>query len=124
MGCSAPEYLRTRGEDEFRRAELEALRRAVDSDGVVATGGGVVTTPAARELLGREFTVWLDCEDAVILGRLSEGDRPLLGADPATSLARLRRGRSGFYREVSRARVDANGLLDVVIERVLQVLQA
>lgn len=118
VGCTAPEYLRREGEKNFRLAEFESLVEALKSDGVVATGGGVVTTPAARELLSEEVTLWLDCDDAVLVARLGEADRPLLGDDVAASLAQLRGERATFYETVARARVDASGALDDVAQRV------
>jgi shikimate kinase len=118
VGGPAAEYLRREGERAFRRAELVALEGALTSPGVVATGGGVVTTAHARELLRAEVTCWLDCDDDVLLARLGDVERPLLGEDAAGALARLRAQRTGFYDEVSRVRVDASGTLDEVTRRV------
>jgi len=120
VGTAAAQYLRDEGEGAFRSRELEALRvvLADESDGVIATGGGIVCTPAAREALAEEFTLWLDCDDDVILARLSDVDRPLLAHEPAEALANLRSERGEWYREVSRARIDTAVTLDDVIERV------
>jgi shikimate kinase len=118
VGCSPGEYLRREGVEVFRRAELAALLVALDSDAVVSTGGGVVTSPVARELLRAQFTIWLDCDDAYLIGRVGEGDRPLLGDNPGASLAQLRGERESWYREVARTRVDASGPWDEVAKRV------
>jgi shikimate kinase len=106
-GVSVQDYLRTHDESEFRRHELAALEHALRGEGVVATGGGVVTTSEARELLARELTVWLDCDDGVLFTRVRGGDRPLLGEQPEVRLADLRARRDALYREVSHFRVDA-----------------
>jgi shikimate kinase len=118
VGCPAPEYLRREGLAAFRSVELDALRTALDGDGVVSTGGGVVTTSAARELLQASVTLWLDCDDAVLCARLGAVDRPLIGADVHAALTQLRRERATLYAEVARARIDASGDPDVVARRV------
>lgn len=109
VGRSPGEYLRTFGVEAFRREELAALRRAVALDAIVATGGGVVSTPEARALLRAQPTIWLDCDDDVLVTRVAQGDRPLLGDNPGEGLARLRLEREPWYREVAAARVDTAG---------------
>ena len=123
-GVTPADFLRTHDEPSFRLHEVDALENALASSGVVSTGGGIVTTPRARALLAREVTVWLDCDDDVLLGRLGDVDRPLLGFDPEESLARMRRERTAWYREVARARVDASGSLDDVARAVMDEAKA
>jgi shikimate kinase len=120
VGTSAGRYLRDGGEATYRARELDALRAALEDDGdvVIATGGGIVTIREARAILVEEFTLWLDCDDDVILSRLGDVDRPLLAEDASASLARLRAERTAWYREVSRARVDTSAPLEVVVEHV------
>jgi shikimate kinase len=122
VGCPASLYLRREGEEAFRTAEVAALTEVLDQDNVVATGGGVVTTRAARELLVKHVTFWLDCEDDVIVARLGHVDRPLIGDDVEASLAALRLERDEWYEEVSRARIDASGSLRDVTKRVRDAL--
>ncbi len=121
VGTSVGRFLRDEGEATYRARELDALRTALEDDGdvVIATGGGIVTTPEARVILAEEFTLWLDCDDDVILSRLGDVDRPLLAEDPTAALARLRAERAPWYREVSRARVDTSAPLEVVVEHVM-----
>jgi len=123
VAMSAPDYLREFGESEFRLRELEALERAVARDAIVSTGGGVVTTPEGRALLAIEHTVWLDSDDDVILARIVDEDRPLLARDPAAALARLRRERANWYRDVSRARIDVADSIEVVTQRVIDEME-
>ena len=119
-GVAAAQYLREAGEIDFRSRELESLRAALDeaTDAVIATGGGIVCSPDAREDLAHEFTLWLDCDDEVILARLGDVERPLLAERPAEALAKLRRDRVEWYREVSRSRIATSASLDEVIARV------
>lgn len=117
-GRSVPEVLGEEGEPAFRRYEFDALVDATSHDAVVATGGGVVCTPEARVLLKSEVTLWLDCDDGILLERVKESERPLLSGDPANALRRLREQREKWYQEVSRARIDTSGSLDDVTRRV------
>lgn len=122
-GVSVQDYLRAHGESDFRERELAALGRALNGPGVVATGGGVVTTPEARRLLTPQFTVWLDCPDEVLVARVTEGDRPLLGEDPASRLAELRATRDPLYARVSRFRVDAGRPIEEVLTQLLEIVE-
>jgi len=108
VGCDASEFLRREGEPAFRERELVALRAALGQDAVVSTGGGVVTTEQARALLKGEVTIWLDGDDEVLVERLADGDRPLIGNDPISDLRRLRAQRAAWYGDVARAKVSSN----------------
>ncbi|HUV57406.1 MAG TPA: shikimate kinase [Acidimicrobiales bacterium] len=119
---SAADFLREAGEPAFRQQELLALYSSLGVDNVVATGGGVVTTPEGRRLLSEATTIWLDCADEVILSRIVDGDRPLLQGDPQGGLTRLRREREAWYRAVSLARIEASGTLEDVSTRIEQLL--
>jgi len=120
VGMSAAQYLRAEGEANFRDRELDALRSVVHgvADVVVATGGGIVTSADARSILAAEFTLWLDCDDEVLLSRLDDAERPLLEPGAAEALARLRTERDEWYREVARARIDCAASIDEVVARV------
>jgi shikimate kinase len=124
VGVSAARYLRVEGESSFRMRELEVLTTALEGDGdvVIATGGGIVCTPGARVVLSKAWTLWLDCDDDVILSRLGDVDRPLLAEDPTAAIARLRVERGEWYREVSRARIDTAAPLEDVVAQVTREL--
>ncbi|EEB05331.1 pentafunctional aromatic polypeptide Aro1 [Schizosaccharomyces japonicus yFS275] len=54
LNTTIPDLVNTRGWDDFRQEELQVLQEFIDtksSDFVAACGGGIVETPAARELL-------------------------------------------------------------------------
>jgi shikimate kinase len=122
VGETAASFLREHGEAVFRERELDALRTALKSDAVVATGAGVVTTAPARALIAKETAVWLDCDDATLTVRVGAGERPLLGEDHAGALARLRNEREPWYESVAWARINASGTPDEVASRVLEAL--
>jgi XRE family transcriptional regulator, aerobic/anaerobic benzoate catabolism transcriptional regulator len=61
-GMRLAEIFAIHGEEYFRQAELSALKRffAAHPRAVLATGGGIVTSPEAFRLLeGRAHTIWL-----------------------------------------------------------------
>jgi shikimate kinase len=121
---SVQDYLRAHDEGTFREHEFAALRYALSHDGVVATGGGVVSTEGARRLLSSELTVWLDCPDDVLVARVLDGDRPLLAEEPAARLAEMRERRGGLYAEVSRFRVDSNRPIDQLLGELLSIVES
>ena len=122
-GVSVQDYLRAHGESDFRELELAALAEGLVGRGVVATGGGAVTTPAARTLLTTQLTVWLDCPVEKLAKRVVGGDRPLLGDDPPGRLAALRTERERFYAEASQHRVDSGRPLPEVLNQLLVILE-
>ena len=122
-GVTVQDFLREHGEAAFRQREVEALVQALEVPAIVATGGGVVTTPSARRLLGGELTLWLDCPDEVLVSRVATGDRPLLGADPAARLSRLREERESFYRDVSRFNVDSSQSLEQLVRGLVDIVE-
>jgi len=80
-GQAIREIFKTRGEQEFRRLEREAIAACRQMSGaVIALGGGAYIAEANRALL-REIgvTVWLDCPLEVCLQRITgDATRPLL----------------------------------------------
>lgn len=118
VGVPAAQYLREQGEPVFREKELDALREALNADAVVATGAGVVVTSAARELLTKELTYWLDSDDETLIERVGDGERPLLGEDHRQGIAVLRLQREVWYRSCARRRVDSSGTVDEVVRRI------
>jgi len=120
-GCSIGDFIREKGEPAFRELEFEALEEALTSEGVVSTGGGIVTFEKSRTALKAAPTVWLDTKDEQITPRLVGTDRPLLDSNPGQLLKLMREARAPFYEEVSRARVDASGTLEDVKNQILIV---
>jgi shikimate kinase len=112
------------GEAEFRSRELGALREAVQTPAVVATGGGVVTTAPGRAVLARESCVWLDAPARVLAARVSAVARPVLGDDPRTRLSELAAVRRAWYEEVARGRVDASRSIARVVDDVLTLVRS
>jgi len=102
------------GEEAFRAIELSALRDlATREQIVVATGGGAVTIPQARELMGDGFVVWLSVSPEVAAGRIESdpntSERPLLAGDARGRLEALLQARAEWYRAADAA-IDVDDL--------------
>ena len=124
FGLSSADMIRTVGVDVFRHREFEVLRDLVATNDVIATGGGIVTTRPARELLratGR--VIWLDSPPSLLRDRVATGDRPLLGDDAAQRLVELDLERRPFYQEVASAVVDATRPLTNVVSLIVEIVR-
>lgn len=101
---SIPDIFAQVGEEGFRRIEAEVILEALSSfDGVLALGGGAVTTAAVRRALRGHRVVAMTADFDVLLDRLKRrpGKRPLIDADPPGALARLMDEREPLYRQVA-----------------------
>jgi shikimate kinase len=129
-GSSVADLFITSGEPHFRALEEQAVAVALaDSDGVVALGGGAVTSAAVTALLtdyalAGGTVVWLHVDVASAARRLGfSRDRPLLAVNPRAMLRQMLETRAALYAEVATATVSTSGRepADVAAE-VLSVL--
>jgi shikimate kinase len=95
------------GEAHFRKLESEYLLRALASDAVVATGGGVVTQEINRSALQGHFVIYLSSTGRHIAARLLAGRRPLLknGID---DWKRIYEERKPMYEQVSSIEIETS----------------
>jgi len=88
QGIRIVEIFDTRGEEEFRRLETEAIQHRVrmiqsGTPMVVALGGGAFSRPRNCELVSNNgVTVWLDCPLSLIRRRLEGCTNRPLARDP------------------------------------------
>ena len=112
-GRSVSEIFSTQGEPAFRQLEADMIAEALAGfDGVLALGGGAVTTESVRQDLAASGVpvVQLCAEQDELLDRLAGAElRPLLAGDAPARLAALAEARSALYAEVASARVDTSG---------------
>ena len=111
-GTSVADLFVAHGEAHFRALEERAVARALaEHDGVLALGGGAVTSAHTRSLLvdlGRagRLVVWLDVDLASAAKRVGlSRDRPILGVNPRQMLRSMLETRAPLYREVSTLQV-------------------
>jgi len=110
IGCSIKAFFEQAGESRFRQIESEVLAELVDdTDGVIATGGGIVLADANRALLTKFTTcVYLRSTPEELFRRLRhDAKRPLLQvADPLARLRELFVERDPLYRQVAHFVID------------------
>ena len=113
------------GEPYFRELEERAVARALtEHDGVLALGGGAVTSAATRELLVAHArrgsaVVRLDVDVASAAKRVGlSRDRPLLAVNPRAMLRTMLEARAPLYAEVATVTVSTvdRGVDEVVAE--------
>jgi shikimate kinase len=66
------------GEPQFRAWEREAVVEALESDGIVALGGGAIVDEATQRDLATHTVILVTASPKVIAPRLLLGKRPLL----------------------------------------------
>ncbi len=101
------------GEAAFREAEAAAVIGALsDFTGVLALGGGALSSPATREAVAASPVpvVELRASLATLGARVGDGrTRPLLAGAPRERLAELAAERAPHYGELATFSVDTDG---------------
>jgi len=124
-GMTVADVFVQHGEPYFRALEEQVVARAMaEHQGVLALGGGAVTSAATRELLvahGRQggTVVWLDVDLPSAARRVGlSRDRPILGVNPRAMLRTMLEQRAPLYGEVATLTVATGGRTpeDVVAE--------
>src|SRR3954471_4050448 len=107
-GITVADLFVQHGEPHFRALEERAVARAlVEHDGVLALGGGAVTSAGTRQRLvahGRAggLVVWLDVDVPSAAKRVGlSRSRPLLGVNPRAMLRQMLEVRAPLYAEVA-----------------------
>lgn len=96
------------GEPGFRAIESSVLAKCLEGSGVVATGGGVVTTESNRVLLSEHSVIYLATDGKHIASRISTRNRPLL-SEGEQSWNSIYESRKPLYKEVATHEVDTSG---------------
>ena len=123
-GCSIPAIFERDGEAGFRAIERQVLNTISQRHSlVVATGGGVVTTPENWGQLHSGIVVWLDVDRGQLLARLRADStlRPLLQQpDPEAALDTLLQQRRPLYGEADLTVVINDETAEAVADGILQ----
>ncbi|MGC1270350.1 MAG: shikimate kinase [Croceibacterium sp.] len=112
------------GEAHFRDGERRVIARLMDSGpSVIATGGGAFVQPETQALiLDKGLTIWLDCDVATLVDRVTRKDtRPLLrGGNPREIVARLKAEREPAYARAAIHVQSDTGPHSETVHRILQ----
>ena len=124
-GTTIADLFIQQGEPHFRALEERAVARALaEHEGVLALGGGAVTSPATRQLLVTHgqaggTVLWLDVDVSSAARRAGlSRDRPLLAVNPRAMLRTMLEARAPLYAEVATITVStsARPVQDVVAD--------
>jgi shikimate kinase len=96
------------GESGFRELESAVLEQCLEEEGVVATGGGVVTVESNRKILKSHSVIYLSTDGKHIASRISTRNRPLLSGGQE-SWSSIYESRKSLYLEVATHEVDTSG---------------
>jgi shikimate kinase len=128
FGMSIAQVFEKHGEEKFRDAETEVLRKlAPDRPAIIVTGGGIVTRGQNVDLLkGIGTIVWLAADEAILFERAARRDhRPLLQKeDPRAIFSKLFREREPLYAAAADIRIDTSRMNhDEVAETILNKME-
>jgi shikimate kinase len=128
FGLSVTEIFVQLGEEEFRDAETEALKRlSAAAPAIIVTGGGIVLRPENVKMLrGLGRVVSLEADEETLFRRISRrATRPLLQTEnPRATMVELLRVRDPLYRSAADVRLDTSHLThDEVAEAILKGLE-
>lgn len=120
------------GMEAFRRAECDALRSVlVDSNQVIALGGGTPTAAGCEELLSRDGcrVLYLKAKPETLRERLSKADnsdRPsLTGGDVVDEIGAVFELRDPLYMDIAESIVHTDGVSeDSVLTALLALAKA
>lgn len=112
VGMGASEFLRTRGEAEFRRVEDQVSSALLGRKGlVVALGGGGVLCPSVQRALAAPhvFCAFLTAPIAELAARTEGSDRPRLSNLPRVDeIAAVLASRLSLYRSLAALELDTS----------------
>ena len=112
------------GEQHFRKLESEYLERALNSGGVVATGGGVVTQESNRRILKEAFVIYLSSNGRHMASRLLAGKRPLLKNGMA-DWKRIYEERKPLYNQVASFEIETSSKsLAAIVSEIVEVVKS
>ncbi len=117
VGRDIPSIFIDDGEDEFRRVERDAVKRAVvEHDGVLALGGGAILNVETQVELSEYAdnggaVVFLDVSLAAAAPRVGfNASRPLLVGNPRQAWAALMEARRAVYERLATLTVKTDGV--------------
>ena len=119
-GRAIPEIFAELGEEAFRRVEARILAACAErDDAVIATGGGVVESPANVDLmLASGRVVFLDCDFELLRRRVAGSRQRPLFQDVEAARARYARRRPAYERCHLRLTTEARDRPVDVAERI------
>lgn len=124
IGMTIQEYFDLNGEAAFREKETKVLKKYIDHNYVISTGGGIVMRQENRELL-KEMApvVYLETTPEVFIPRLKNDHttvRPLVVSKSPEEIKQVFEPRITFYKEAASMIVSTNQRTpEEIVEEIL-----
>lgn len=124
LGMPIKDFFEQEGETAFRQAEQELLGQLIRTDQVISTGGGIVISPANRQLLAdNPDNIYLKADFETLYHRIAEDrhhQRPLFLQHSKDQLRAIFDQRQPWYEEAATQVVDVAGKSpEEIIEEIL-----
>ncbi len=124
-GLTIPQIFSLKGEDYFRKLEMEVLKDVTHSlpTFIIATGGGLGANPTAMEFMKKNGTViWLDIDFETFKRRTTKDpNRPLLRKSEK-ELKELFERRKKIYSQ-AHLRIKSQKSVEQTLQKILSFLQ-
>ena len=112
------------GESVFRTYEEQALKEALVSNQVIATGGGAVLSGSNQRALESAIVIYLSTTGLHMKSRLANGNRPLL-KNGLSDWKEIYESRKPLYERLATFEIDTSGAgLGKVINAICEKLDA
>ncbi len=105
IGQPISEYFEEHGEASFREHETNLLKKALNEDSIIATGGGVILQPENQKELSDKLVVYLKAHANILVQRIREDKiniRPLAIKNDDGDLKRLFFSREKLLPKISK----------------------
>ena len=123
---SVSEIFLDEGEERFRELESDALAQALDSDGIVALGGGACVAESAQAQLRNTKApiVFLNISLSAISSRVGfDKARPLLAINPRSKWQELMEKRRPIYEGLATTTITVDGrTVDDLVTEIMELL--
>lgn len=109
-GMSIPEIFETKGEAYFREKEYLALKKFINEDIILSTGGGIIENPNNKSLfLKNKCNFWVDTNFETLYNRIvGDLNRPNAVSKGYEESLILYKSRISRYNEIAYIRVDTS----------------
>lgn len=120
-GKTIPEIFAAEGEAGFRKYEHQVLLNACEKDGIISTGGGIITHDDSYEIIKNtdRKVIFLNAEFESLYERISNDETRPLASRPKEQVRALYDSRLERYKNVSDLQVDTACCLDDTVTAIL-----
>ncbi len=126
LGYSIHHYFTEFGETAFRKQETALLKKALQNEAVIATGGGVVLQAENQKLLQDQFVIYLKGQAEELIERIrqdKENIRPLALENSDHQLKMMLAMREKTYEKLAKLTIETTAKTpeEIVKEIIKQV---